>query len=360
MSEAVAAKPIITANQVTFARIFTMPLVVWLFTQGHAAQWWAFGIAALVSMTDFVDGYLARKYGPTVLGGLMDPVADKVFVAVVFLPPAYLGWLPPWTIGLVFARELLITGLRTAYERRGIRFKTSYLAKVKTWVQMQGIATIIFLVLAESRDVHWTVMLSGTGLALVAAVVSYVVRKKVWRGSIIMFGCFVLLDLLLLPSDTRDTIYLMCLGIVGITWASGIDYLVSGVRQLAGRGDLDAADLSRIAGAIAMPIVIYGGLDVGAPMWVLVAVLSLELAAGGLDNLLAHHGAHSSAAVWALRSLGSSALLAVVWWAGHTGRTNLMEPLSYAAAALALLGTISEFWRGRDYYLDARLRDKKA
>lgn len=84
-------RPLITANQVTFARIVAMPVIVWLLYQGATGRWWAWGIAIAVSTTDFVDGYFARKYGSTVLGGLMDPIADKVRIAVLFLPPMHMG-----------------------------------------------------------------------------------------------------------------------------------------------------------------------------------------------------------------------------------------------------------------------------
>ena len=77
----------ITANQVTFARLILMPMLCWLIYGNETWQTYAVVIGTLVGATDFVDGYLARKQGPTILGGLMDPIADKVFIAVCFVPP---------------------------------------------------------------------------------------------------------------------------------------------------------------------------------------------------------------------------------------------------------------------------------
>src|SRR6478609_7671035 len=126
----------ITANQVTFSRLILMPGLCWLLYGGETQKLLALILGTLIGCTDFVDGWLARKYGPTVLGGLMDPIADKVFIALTMLPALDLGWLPVEVVTLIFLRECIITAARTAYSRRDVQLKTSYLAKVKTWYQM--------------------------------------------------------------------------------------------------------------------------------------------------------------------------------------------------------------------------------
>jgi hypothetical protein len=92
-----------------------------------------------------------------------------------------------------------------------------------------------------------------------------------------------------------------------------------------------------------------------APRWTIYTILSLELAVGGLDNLLSHHKAATEALAWGGRVLGISVLLgaALVFPA-------YASELSTIAAAVSIIGVTAEFWRGRDYYLDARLRDKAA
>ena len=82
-------RPLITANQVTLARLIPMPLLSWLIYrgaergyQGNSYMWSALIAGTLIGCTDWIDGLLARKYGPTVLGGLLDPIADKVFIVV--------------------------------------------------------------------------------------------------------------------------------------------------------------------------------------------------------------------------------------------------------------------------------------
>src|SRR5260370_439924 len=137
------AKPLITANQVTLARLVLLPLGSWLLYQGARAQVISIIFMTLVGFTDYVDGWLARRYGPTVLGALMDPIADKVFIVVVYLPLMDLHVLAPWQVGLMLLREFLVTGLRSSYERRNVQLRTSLLAKIKTWAQMVGGAVIL-------------------------------------------------------------------------------------------------------------------------------------------------------------------------------------------------------------------------
>src|SRR5712671_5302691 len=86
-----AGKPWITANQVTLARLIPMPLLSWMIYRGYETGdntylWSALIAGIFVGSTDWVDGMLARRYGPTVLGGLLDPMADKVFVAFAYTP----------------------------------------------------------------------------------------------------------------------------------------------------------------------------------------------------------------------------------------------------------------------------------
>ena len=88
-----AGRPLITANQVTLARLIPMPLLAWLIYRGaeqgyknNPYMWAALIAGTLIGCTDWVDGLLARKYGPTVLGGLLDPIADKIFNAFAYTP----------------------------------------------------------------------------------------------------------------------------------------------------------------------------------------------------------------------------------------------------------------------------------
>jgi CDP-diacylglycerol--glycerol-3-phosphate 3-phosphatidyltransferase len=123
----------ITANQVTMARIFLLPVPVYMLIYGETIQWWiAFGIFVILGATDFVDGWMARKEGPTRLGSLIDPVADKIFIAAIMLSMIAIGVFAPWIISVLLTRELLMTALRSSVAYRQQVFKTSLLAKLKT------------------------------------------------------------------------------------------------------------------------------------------------------------------------------------------------------------------------------------
>src|SRR4030095_1230723 len=135
-----------------------MPLLAWLIYEGNRVHnnnylWGALIAGTLIGCTDWVDGMLARKYGPTVLGGLLDPIADKVFIAFAYTPFADSGMVPWWACALMFMREFFITALRSAYEQRNLSLKTSYIAKAKTWTQMQGMGVLLLFPLLENKNI---------------------------------------------------------------------------------------------------------------------------------------------------------------------------------------------------------------
>lgn len=347
-------KPLITANMVTLARLIPMPLLAWWIYEHH---WWpALVVGTIIGSTDFVDGWLARKYGPTVLGGLLDPIADKVFVALIYLPFADLGVIPAWACALMFVREYLVTALRSAYEQRGLSMKTSYLAKVKTWTQMQGIGVLLlFPMLADRQGVLDAILWTGVVAPIIAGVILYAVRKKVWKGAFVMTGQFVALLVVHYQRDPQLTSNFIMLLVVALTWISGFDYFSGAFKQLRGRGDFAMRDAVRIVAAVLMPTMIFWVLRAtDAPAWPLMAILALELAVGGLDNLLSHHHQASTAVGWGARTLGLSAVLGAALLVPAQA-----TPLAIAAAALSVIGVTWEFVRGSDYYLDARLRDEK-
>src|SRR5262249_15144246 len=169
-----------------------MPLLSWMIYKGYEKGdntylWSALIAGIVIGCTDWVDGMLARKYGPTVLGGLLDPIADKVFIAFAYTPFAdprlHVGHdasslVPWWACALMFTREFFITALRSAYEQRDLRFKTSYLAKAKTWTQMQGIGVMLLFPLVDNRNFLIGLLVVGIVGPLLAMAGLYIVKKK--------------------------------------------------------------------------------------------------------------------------------------------------------------------------------------
>lgn len=130
-------------NWITLARLLLIaPMVYFLEVSGGNA--WALGLFLLASMTDWVDGYLARKWNQTsVLGALLDPLADKMLVTGALSGLVHQGLVPAWAVTLVLSREFLVTGLRTAAINAGIVLAAGMSGKVKTVLQMAAIAFLL-------------------------------------------------------------------------------------------------------------------------------------------------------------------------------------------------------------------------
>ncbi len=114
---------------------------------------WLFSAAAL---TDFLDGYLARRLGLiTDFGKLMDSLADKVLVTCAFVCLVGIGFFPAWAVGVVVAREFLITGLRGIAASRGIVLPAERIGKHKAFWQMASIVILLALGAAAEWPYFW-------------------------------------------------------------------------------------------------------------------------------------------------------------------------------------------------------------
>src|SRR5262249_41698568 len=135
-------------NQLTAAR-FVLAFVLFVLIAFEVWPAWL-AVFLLAAVTDWLDGYLARKYNlGSAFGRNFDPLADKVLTcgAFIFLLPwgAREGWLLPWMVCVVVLREVLITGLRSFLEGSGARFGADWLGKIKMWLQCAALV-VIFLV----------------------------------------------------------------------------------------------------------------------------------------------------------------------------------------------------------------------
>jgi CDP-diacylglycerol--glycerol-3-phosphate 3-phosphatidyltransferase len=139
-------------NQLTFMRLVLAVVLFVLIDIG----WWGscLIVFALAALTDWLDGYFARKQGITsTLGRNLDPLVDKVLIcgAYIFLIPIAGAGLAPWMATLVVARELIITSLRGYLESRGATFGADWLGKIKMVLQC-GALLAIFVDLQLVRD----------------------------------------------------------------------------------------------------------------------------------------------------------------------------------------------------------------
>jgi CDP-diacylglycerol--glycerol-3-phosphate 3-phosphatidyltransferase len=148
-------EPVLTIpNVLTFSRFF---LALVLFVLISYANWIGCIIVfTLAAITDWLDGYIARKQGVlSTLGRNLDPLVDKVLVcgAYVFLMPFghAQGWMTAWMVTLVVGREMVITGIRSFLENQGAKFGADWLGKVK--MVLQCIALFAIFIVMEAGHV---------------------------------------------------------------------------------------------------------------------------------------------------------------------------------------------------------------
>ena len=163
-------------NLITAARFLLTGLlaVLLMFEQTTFMAFFAWLVFSIAAASDWVDGYVARRYeAVTVLGKLMDPLADKVLVAAALIMLIPLGRLPAWIALVILSREMLVTGLRAVASTSGIVVAASSLGKIKSIMQYIGLGTLIFpLGVLPIPYLHQI----GLGLVYVALVLT------IWSG----------------------------------------------------------------------------------------------------------------------------------------------------------------------------------
>ena len=133
-------------NLLTLMRIILIPILVIVFYLPFKSAYVITAcIFATASFTDWLDGYLARKYNETTnLGAFLDPVADKVLVFAALILLAESGVIPSWSVILIIGRETLINGFRLIAIEKGVVISASYLGKLKTVTQMVSLVLLLF------------------------------------------------------------------------------------------------------------------------------------------------------------------------------------------------------------------------
>jgi CDP-diacylglycerol---glycerol-3-phosphate 3-phosphatidyltransferase len=168
-------------NSITLSRIATVPLLIWIlspaFPASHAThglaggeqELIASGVFILASITDGLDGYLARKrHQITTLGMLLDPLADKLMVAAAYIILVAYNprVVPPWIAVIIIGREFLVSGLRSIAASEGFTIEASDIGKLKTVIQ---IVSVVAAILAHRWD-YWLWFPTKHGGGFVVAV----------------------------------------------------------------------------------------------------------------------------------------------------------------------------------------------
>lgn len=141
-------------NALASLRILIAPLMFWIilnpdfFTDAGYDITWNYYTASLLfvlaSVTDFFDGFIAREWNQmTLLGAILDPLADKMLTLAAFLGLMMIGEASAWAIYIIVVRELFITGIRTVAVSEGLSVKASWAGKIKTVAQMFAIGFLL-------------------------------------------------------------------------------------------------------------------------------------------------------------------------------------------------------------------------
>ena len=152
-------------NGLTLMRIFLVPLLVAVLLTKYNVL-----IAALIflaaSLTDLLDGYLARKRGQvTTLGTLLDPVADKLLISSAFISLVQLQVVPAWMVVIIVGREFAVSGLRSIASAQGFTIDASELGKIKMATQVAAI-TLLILGMPMPDSTNYPIFHTLGGIAL--------------------------------------------------------------------------------------------------------------------------------------------------------------------------------------------------
>ena len=153
-----------TANKLTLCLVVMIPIfLVLLYVDFTGHLWAALAVFILASVTDFIDGYVARHYNQiTDFGKFMDPLADKLLVMSAMAWFVEVAWMPAWAFFVVIARELAVTGLRLVAVEQGRVIAAAKSGKVKTACTMVGIILMLIFPNATLRLVCVAVILVTT------------------------------------------------------------------------------------------------------------------------------------------------------------------------------------------------------
>lgn len=133
------------ANKLTMFRVILIPVfIILLYLEFPHHLWVALGVFIVASLTDFLDGHIARSRNlVTNFGKFMDPLADKLLVMSAMVWFVEQGWMPAWAFFIVIARELAVTGLRLLAVEQGLVIAAGWSGKVKTACTMVCICLML-------------------------------------------------------------------------------------------------------------------------------------------------------------------------------------------------------------------------
>lgn len=170
-------------NRLTILRVVMIPLfvVAMLWHSLPSSDYIAAGLFIAACVTDFFDGYLARKYNQvTTFGKFMDPLADKLLVCAALI--CFLAdedpQMPVWAVIIIISREFIISGFRLVAAEKGVTIAASYWGKVKTFVQMVMSIVLIFDFKLPVFKIINPVLIYASVILTVISLIDYIYKNR--------------------------------------------------------------------------------------------------------------------------------------------------------------------------------------
>ncbi len=166
-------------NRLTVLRVLLIPVFLWLLlsntVSAQISQIFAPLIFVVASLTDWLDGYIARKYNlVTNFGKLMDPLADKLLVASALIAFVQLGSLQAWVVIILIGREFIITGFRMLALEKKIVISAGFWGKLKTVTQMALIISILLQPVVKFLSIINPVLIFLSVLFCIISAIEYI------------------------------------------------------------------------------------------------------------------------------------------------------------------------------------------
>lgn len=169
-------------NKLTLFRVILIPFFVFFLLAPYFTgygNYIAVAIFIIASITDFLDGRIARKYNlVTNFGKFMDPLADKLLVSSALIGLIALDRIPAWIVIIIIAREFIISGFRLVAADNGVVIAASYWGKFKTAFQMITVIVLILNIPGKAFAVIGTVLIYISLALTVISLIDYLVKNK--------------------------------------------------------------------------------------------------------------------------------------------------------------------------------------
>ena len=169
-------------NKLTLFRVILIPFFVFFllapYFEGYG-NYIAVAIFIVASITDFLDGKIARKYNlVTNFGKFMDPLADKLLVCSALICLIQLELIPAWVVIIIIAREFIISGFRLIASDNGVVIAASYWGKFKTAFQMLTVIVLILNIPNKVFTILGTVLIYVSLALTVISLIDYIAKNK--------------------------------------------------------------------------------------------------------------------------------------------------------------------------------------